>query len=94
MKKEADRLRTYDRWPVSFVNTNELAAAGFSFIGSEDMVRCPFCGMQVGRWEPGDDPFREHKCWSQSCGFVNGHFVINIPTGSDDHQGVIVNIKT
>jgi hypothetical protein len=45
MKKEADRLRTYDRWPVSFMNKNDMAAAGLYFMGSEDMVRCPFCGV-------------------------------------------------
>jgi hypothetical protein len=53
MKKEADRLRTYDICPVSFVNKNDMAAAGFYFMGSEDRVRCPLCGVQVGRWEPG-----------------------------------------
>jgi hypothetical protein len=93
MKKEADRLRTSDSFPVSFVNKNDMAAAGFYFIGSEDMVRCPFCGVQFGRWDHGDDPIWEHKHWSQSCGFVKGHFG-NIPVGSDDQQGVTVNIKT
>jgi hypothetical protein len=79
---------------VFFVNKNDMAAGGFYFMGREDMVRCPFCGVQVGRWEPGDDPFWEHKRWSQSCGLVKGYFVGNIPIGSDDQQGVTVNIKT
>jgi hypothetical protein len=48
MKKEADRLRTYDRWPVSFVNKNDMAAAGFYFMGSEDTVRCHSVESRLG----------------------------------------------
>ena len=35
-------------------------------------------------WEKGDDPFKDHKRWSPSCGFIEGLFVGNIPIGSDD----------
>jgi E3 ubiquitin-protein ligase XIAP len=94
MKKEADRLRTYDSWPVSFMDKNYMAAAGFYFVGSEDRVRCPFCGVQVGCWAPGDDPFSERKRWSQSCGFFKGYFTGNFPIGSDALQDVAVNINT
>jgi hypothetical protein len=68
--KEADRLRTYDRWLVSFMNTNDMAAAGFYFTDREDVVRCAFCGVDVGRFDHGHDPLRDHKRWSPSCGFI------------------------
>jgi hypothetical protein len=93
MKKEADRLRTYERWPVSFMNKHDMAAAGFYFTGREDTVRCPVCGVRIGQWEPGDDPFKDHKRWSSSCGFIKGYSVGNIPIGHDDDPPVIA-IKT
>ena len=42
------------------------------------MVRCAFCGVEVGQWE-GDDAFKDHQRWSPSCAFVKGLFVGNIP---------------
>jgi hypothetical protein len=39
MMKEADRLKTNDSWPLSFMNKNDMAAAGFYFTGIGDMVR-------------------------------------------------------
>jgi hypothetical protein len=64
-----------------------MTAAGFNFIGREDVVRCPFCGVQFRQWEPGDDTFRAHMRWSRACGFVKGYFVGNIPTCLDDQPG-------
>lgn len=87
MKKEADRLRTYEKWPVSFMDKNDMSAAGFYFTDREDVVRCAFCGVEVGRWEQGDDPLRDHQRWSPSCGFIKGFIVGNIPIGSDGQPG-------
>jgi hypothetical protein len=84
MWKEADRLRTYDTWSVSFMNKNDLAAAGFYFTGREDVVRCTFCGVQVGRREPGDDPFKDHKRLGRCCEFISGYYSKNIHISSDD----------
>jgi hypothetical protein len=56
MNKEADRLRTYDSWSVSFMKKNDMAAAGFYFMCIGNMVRCLFSVVQVGCWGPGDEP--------------------------------------
>ncbi|PSN55309.1 Death-associated inhibitor of apoptosis 1 [Blattella germanica] len=79
MKRESDRRRTYESWTVLFMDPHRLSAAGFYFTGRSDVVRCPFCGVEVGDWEEGDDPFRDHQRWSPSCGFVRGMAVGNIP---------------
>jgi len=81
MKSEADRPKTFEKWPVAFIDKNNLAAAGFYFTNSSDVVCCAFCGAQVGHWE-GYDPFKDHQHWSPSCGFIRGLFVGNIPIGS------------
>lgn len=87
MKSESDRRRTYEKWPVSFMDANHLSAAGFYFTNRSDVVCCAFCGVEVGRWEEGDDAFRDHQRWSPSCGFIKGLGVGNIPIGSDGQPG-------
>jgi hypothetical protein len=87
MKSEADRRRTYEKWPVPFMDKDDLSAAGFYFTKRGDVVRCAFCGVEVGRWQEGDDAFRDHQRWSPSCGFIRGLIVGNIPIGSDSQPG-------
>ena len=62
----SDRRKT---WCVPFMDVNQLAAAGFYFTDWSDVVRCAFCGVDVGKWEEGDDAFKEHQRWSPSCWF-------------------------
>jgi hypothetical protein len=83
MKSEADRRKTYKEWHVPFMDKNHLAAAGFYFTNSGDVVRCAFCGVEVGYWKKGDNAIADHQRWSPSCGFINGLFVGNIPIGSE-----------
>lgn len=87
LKSEADRRRTYEKWPVPFMDTNHLSAAGFYFTNRRDVVRCAFCGVEVGQWEEGDDALRDHQRWSPSCEFIRGLRVGNIPVGSDGQPG-------
>ena len=64
-----------------------MSAVGFLLHRQGDVVRCAFCGVKVGRWEQGDGPFRDHRRWSPSCGFIKGFIVGNVPIGSDDQPG-------
>jgi len=64
------------------MDKNHLAAAGFYYTKWSDVVRCAFCGVELGYWEEGDDPFKDHQRCSPSCGFIKGLFVGNIPIGS------------
>jgi len=61
MKIEADSRKTYDEWPVPFMDKNQLAAAGFYLTNWGDVVRCAFCGVVVSYWKEGDDAFIDHQ---------------------------------
>jgi len=74
LKSEVDRRKTFKHWHVTFVDVNQLVAAGFFFTNRGDVVRCAFCGVEVGHWVEGDDAFKDHKRWSPSCKFVRGLF--------------------
>jgi hypothetical protein len=52
MMKEADRLKTFDNWPVTFIRKNDMAAAGFYFLGREDLFddRSTECRLETGAW--------------------------------------------
>ena len=78
---ERNRLATFNgRWPrTSVVQPQDLAAAGFYYIGTNDVVRCAFCQISLKAWEPGDVPMREHRKHSPSCPFVLQHNVGNVP---------------
>uniref|UniRef100_A0A1B6CU38 RING-type domain-containing protein n=1 Tax=Clastoptera arizonana TaxID=38151 RepID=A0A1B6CU38_9HEMI len=75
--REVERLKTFERWPVSFLSPSTMAAAGFYYLNRDDVVRCAFCGVEVGCWVEGDNPKEDHRRWSPSCNFVR-----NLPTGN------------
>jgi len=83
MKSDADRRKTFEKWPVIFIDKNRLAVAGFYYTKLSNVVCFEFCEVQVGHRE-GDDPFKDHQRWSQTCGFIKDLFVGNIPIGSTD----------
>jgi hypothetical protein len=65
------RLRTFTDWPPDMSQTpQQLAQAGFYHIGTNDQVRCFYCGGGLRHWEPGDDPWIEHARWFSQCGYV------------------------
>ena len=43
-KIEAERLKTFEAWSISFIRPADLANAGFVYTGRGDCVRCVFCG--------------------------------------------------
>lgn len=68
---ESVRLKTFNiQWPLSSPTPEDLAAAGFYYLGDKDRVRCGFCGIQVGKWEKEDNPMMLHDEWSPSCQFI------------------------
>ena len=83
-KSEFSRLKTFANWPKSIISPEDLANAGFVYIGreiddSQDNVQCVFCAGIIGNWEIGDDPHQEHARSFPNCGFVRGIDVGNIP---------------
>jgi len=42
MKREADRRLTFEKWPVIFIDTNNLDEVGFYYTDHSDVVCCAF----------------------------------------------------
>ncbi|XP_074538344.1 baculoviral IAP repeat-containing protein 7 [Halichoeres trimaculatus] len=87
MRREGERIRTFQNWPADApVTSGELAKAGFFFLGSGDKVQCFCCGGILRCWVHGDNPADEHKRHFPTCGFIQGRAVGNIPiqAGSSD----------
>jgi len=61
LKNEVDIRKIYEAWRVHFMDSNQLAAAGFYLINLSNMVRCVFCGVEMGYWTDGDDALKEHR---------------------------------
>ncbi|XP_066560583.1 baculoviral IAP repeat-containing protein 5a [Amia ocellicauda] len=70
------RLETYSGWPFQegcVCTPENMAKAGFIHIPTEncpDVAQCFFCYKELEGWEPDDDPVKEHKTHSPSCGFI------------------------
>lgn len=70
MRREEERMKTFNKWPVSFLSAEQLARNGFYYLGRGDEVRCAFCKVEIMRWVEGDDPARDHQRWAPQCPFV------------------------
>lgn len=87
MRREGDRIRTFQNWPAdAAVTSADLAKEGFFFLGPGDKVQCFCCGGILRCWVRGDNPSVEHKRHFPMCSFVLGRAVGNIPLqdGSSD----------
>lgn len=69
--EEEARLKTFDSWKVSFIAKEDLAKNGFYYRGELDRCVCIFCGIEIGEWEEGDNPFEEHRKFSPNCTFFD-----------------------
>lgn len=70
MRREEERIKTFDKWPVTFITPDQLAKNGFYYLGRGDEVRCAFCKVEIMRWEEGDDPAVDHQRWAPQCSFL------------------------
>nr|XP_035924382.1 putative inhibitor of apoptosis isoform X2 [Halichoerus grypus] len=71
MQTHAARLRTFMYWPSSVpVRPEQLASAGFYYVGRNDDVKCFCCDGGLRCWESGDDPWVEHAKWFPRCEFL------------------------
>ncbi len=76
---EANRLRTFEEWNIPFIDKHRLALLGFYYYGPNDLVKCYFCGVEVGMWEEGDDVLTDHMRWSPSCNLIRRNQTNNVP---------------
>lgn len=68
-----DMVRTYEDRLVTFLNWSypvspeELAAAGFYYTKTSDIVRCVYCFCEFNNWKEGDDPLEDHYKYAKHC---------------------------
>ncbi|XP_070605769.1 inhibitor of apoptosis protein-like [Erythrolamprus reginae] len=71
MENYKGRFRTFQNWPVTVpVRPQQLADAGFYYVGRNDDVKCFCCDGGLRCWETGDDPWVEHAKWFPSCEYL------------------------
>lgn len=57
-------------WRKYYINTLDLAKAGFYFLAEPDRVKCFSCHLILGDWCITDDPWIEHAFWNPKCQHV------------------------
>lgn len=75
MSSFTDRLNSFRDWPTNLRCPQAMAAAGFHHLpdaDEPDLVKCFTCGLEISRWVPADDPFKDHWNWSPNCTFLRG----------------------
>ncbi|XP_029458275.1 baculoviral IAP repeat-containing protein 2 [Rhinatrema bivittatum] len=65
------RVKTFINWsPRIPVQPEQLANAGFYYVGGNDDVKCFCCDGGLRCWESGDDPWTEHAKWFPRCEYL------------------------
>lgn len=54
------RQRSFQGFPHYRLDTNDLAEAGFYYVGYDDEVKCFYCEGSLYGWNVDDDPWEEH----------------------------------
>ncbi|XP_067667421.1 uncharacterized protein [Haliotis asinina] len=77
------RLDSFVAWPIRYVpkTPEELASAGFFYIGSADRVTCFHCGITLRDWEAEHSPVAEHKRYAPKCQFAASHSHVEVLDG-------------
>jgi len=67
------RLNSFNKWPLLTPTPEDLADAGFFFLGVEDRTCCFYCDLICGKWVKEDEPWKEHSTHNRSCAFLKLH---------------------
>lgn len=78
--REDQRRKTFGAdWPHAHLDPDVLARTGFYFHGPYDNVKCYFCKVEIGRFEPNDEEVTEHQRWSNNCPLLRRRSTQNVP---------------
>lgn len=83
---EDERLKTFDNWPLEWLDKRELANTGLFYTGDGDTVQCYFCEIELSRWERDDDPFNEHIRFSPNCPLLRRKHTNNVKLNDDNDK--------
>ncbi|EDV40748.1 uncharacterized protein Dana_GF10661, isoform B [Drosophila ananassae] len=81
--REEDRLKSFINWPLDWLDKCQLAQTGMYYTNVDDKVKCYFCGVEIGRWEPEDQPVPEHQRWSPNCPLLRRRTTNNVPLNGE-----------
>lgn len=93
LNHESNRLAAFESWTVPFIDKKLLARTGFYYIGPNDLVKCFYCKVEIGMWEPDDNVINEHLKWSPSCRLISGRETENIPIDTNAFRQVLPQIS-
>ncbi|XP_061399496.1 uncharacterized protein LOC133335210 [Musca vetustissima] len=77
-KREDERLKTFNSWPLTNPKPKEMAMIGFYYTGEADRVICYFCGVDICCWKETDSPIAEHVRLSSNCVLLRRNSTNNI----------------
>ncbi|KAH8256995.1 hypothetical protein KR038_001052, partial [Drosophila bunnanda] len=89
LNREEVRVKTFNNWPLEWLDKNELALTGMFFTNFDDKVKCYFCGVEIGRWEQEDQPVPEHLRWSPNCPLLRRRTTNNVPLSWEELDRVL-----
>ena len=65
-------LSTFEQWPEEApVSANNLAAAGFYYLGDQLKVKCHACDLEIDTWQYGMTAMGMHRQLSYGCRFLS-----------------------
>src|SRR6266478_250253 len=70
MRRLEERRASFVNWPEIYVCPDDLAYAGFYYVGADAITMCPFCDMIKNDWARNDEPLLSHSAESPLCPFV------------------------
>lgn len=90
---ETDRLKTFENWPLEYIDKHLLAKIGFYYLGNGDRVKCFVCSYEIYNWEENDDPIADHKRYSPYCRLMRGLTTLNIPIDLESFKNIIPEVS-
>ncbi|XP_041434090.1 uncharacterized protein LOC121398819 isoform X2 [Xenopus laevis] len=80
LEQEGTSFSIWWRWESRFphLSPNDLAEAGFYYVGPWDRVRCFSCGKRLHNWQPGDVPLTRHLNSFPGCLYAWGKMGIDV----------------
>lgn len=84
------RLYSYENWPKSAkIWPQELAEAGFFYLGNNLNLKCPSCGLQtnINDWKPTDKALHLHALLNPKCEYLKTicYSLVNKPKIDDNN---------
>lgn len=79
--KECDRKKSFldNNFQNRFVNLDDLALIGFFYFKKPNYVKCAFCAVVIGNFEPNDVALKKHLNRSPNCPLLRRRLTENVP---------------